>query len=434
MGRIEKTVFISYRRVHTSWALAIFQNLTQNGYDVFFDFNGIASGDFEAVILENIRARAHFLVLLTPSALDRCAEPTDWLRREIETALESGRNIVPLMLDGFDFSNSEVTNQFSGKLSALKHYNALRVPADYFSEAMTRLREKFLNVPLDAVLQPASSFAQETAREHQAAAHKAPEIPDTELRSVANAAPQKTQKRKKPPAMREAHRAPVLAPETSPEASGAFSPTVTSHPSGARPPWLTTEPETPDINKPFLLPIEDIFSISGRGTVITGRIARGKIKVGEEVEIVGFREPRKTTVTGVEMFKKLHNEGLAGDNVGVLLRGVFKDELERGMVLAKPGSIGSGKKFSAEVYMLPTEEGGRPAPFFKGYRPQFYLRTTDVTGTAELPEGTEMVKPGDNVNLVIELVTPVAIEKGLLFAIREGGRTVGAGRICQVHT
>ena len=432
MGRIEKTVFISYRRVNTSWALAIFQNLTQNGYDVFFDFNGIASGDFEAVILENIRARAHFLVLLTPSALDRCAEPTDWLRREIETALESGRNIVPLMLDGFDFSNSEVTNQFSGKLSALKHYNALRVPADYFSEAMTRLREKFLNVPLDAVLQPASSFAQETAREHQAAAYKAPEIPDTELRSVANAAPQKTQKRKKPPAMREAHRAPVLAPETSPEASGAFSPTVTSHPSGARPPWLTTEPETPDINKPFLLPIEDIFSISGRGTVITGRIARGKIKVGEEVEIVGFREPRKTTVTGVEMFKKLHNEGLAGDNVGVLLRGVKKEDVERGQVIAKPGSITPHKKFKAEVYVLSKEEGGRHTPFFSNYRPQFYFRTTDVTGQVKLPEGVEMVMPGDNVAVEVDLITPIAMEKTIRFAIREGGKTVGAGRVSDI--
>jgi len=194
MGRIEKTVFISYRRVNASWALAIFQNLTQNGYDVFFDFTGIASGDFETVILENIRARAHFLALLTPSALERCTEPTDWLRREIETALDSGRNIVPLMLEGFDFSGPAITNQLSGKLSALKRYNALRVPADYFSEAMERLRERFLNAPLDSVLQPASSFAQETAREHQAAAHNAPEVQDTELRSPAAMPPQDTRK------------------------------------------------------------------------------------------------------------------------------------------------------------------------------------------------------------------------------------------------
>lgn len=432
MGRIEKTVFISYRRVNTSWALAIFQNLTQNGYDVFFDFTGIASGDFEAVILENIRARAHFLVLLTPSALDRCAETTDWLRREIEAALESGRNIVPLMLEGFDFSHTDVTNQLSGKLAALKRYNALRVPADYFSEAMARLREKFLNVPLDAILQPASSLAQETAREHQAAAQNAPEVPDAELRSPADSPAQNTENHKNSLAMAEGHKAEVMAHEISREARLDFAPTVSAHRSVGPPPWLLAEAESPDPNRPFLLPIEDVFSISGRGTVVTGRIERGKVKVGEQVEIVGFRESRKTTVVGVEMFKKLFDEGTAGDTVGLLLRGIGNDELERGMVLASPRSIAAGKKFRAEVYMLTTEDGGRHTPFFTGYRPQFYLRTTDVTGVAELPAGIEMVMPGDSMSLVIELITQVALEKGLRFAIREGGRTVGAGRILQV--
>src|ERR1700680_3586080 len=187
-----------------------------------------------------------------------------------------------------------------------------------------------------------------------------------------------------------------------------------------------------ELDKPFLMPIEDIFSISGRGTVVTGRIERGKVKVGEEVEIVGFRDTRKTVVTGVEMFKKQLDEGLAGDNAGLLLRGIGKDDVERGMVLAKPGSITPHTKFKAEVYILTKEEGGRHTPFFKGYRPQFYLRTTDVTGVAELPAGTEMVMPGDNVSLVIELITPVAMEKGLRFAIREGGHTVGAGTISEI--
>jgi elongation factor Tu len=187
-----------------------------------------------------------------------------------------------------------------------------------------------------------------------------------------------------------------------------------------------------DVDKPFLMPIEDIFSISGRGTVVTGRIERGKVKVGEEVEIVGFRETRKTVVTGVEMFKKSLDEGLAGDNAGLLLRGTPKEDVERGMVLAKPGSITPHTKFKAEVYVLTKEEGGRHTPFFKGYRPQFYFRTTDVTGVAELPAATEMVMPGDNVALTIELITPVAMEKGLRFAIREGGRTVGAGTISEI--
>ena len=187
-----------------------------------------------------------------------------------------------------------------------------------------------------------------------------------------------------------------------------------------------------ELDKPFLMPIEDIFSIQGRGTVVTGRIERGKVKVGEEVEIVGFRETRKTVVTGVEMFKKQLDEGLAGDNAGLLLRGTAKEDVERGMVLAKPGSITPHTKFKAEVYILTKEEGGRHTPFFKGYRPQFYLRTTDVTGVAELPAATEMVMPGDNVQLVIELITPVAMEKGLRFAIREGGHTVGAGTISEI--
>ena len=188
------------------------------------------------------------------------------------------------------------------------------------------------------------------------------------------------------------------------------------------------------LDLPFLMPIEDIFSISGRGTVVTGRIERGKIKVGEDCEIVGFRETRKTVCTGVEMFKKQLDEGLAGDNAGLLLRGIAKEDVERGMVLAKGGSITPHTKFKAEVYILTKEEGGRHTPFFKGYRPQFYLRTTDVTGIAELPEGTEMVMPGDNVSLVIELITPVAMEKGLRFAIREGGHTVGAGTISEIVT
>ena len=181
------------------------------------------------------------------------------------------------------------------------------------------------------------------------------------------------------------------------------------------------------VDKPFLMPIEDIFSISGRGTVVTGRIERGKVKVGEDIEIVGFRETRKTVCTGVEMFKKQLDEGLAGDNAGLLLRGIPKEDVERGMVLAKPGSITPHTVFKGEVYVLSKEEGGRHTPFFKGYRPQFYFRTTDVTGVAQLPEGVEMVMPGDNVQLEVELITPVALEKGLRFAIREGGRTVGAG-------
>ncbi len=187
-----------------------------------------------------------------------------------------------------------------------------------------------------------------------------------------------------------------------------------------------------DVDKDFLMPIEDVFSISGRGTVVTGRIERGIVKVSEEVEIVGFRETRKKVVTGVEMFKKLLDEGQAGDNVGVLLRGTERTDVERGMVLAKPGSITPHTKFKAEVYVLSKEEGGRHTPFFNGYRPQFYFRTTDVTGSANLPEGVEMVMPGDNTNLTITLITPIAMEKGLRFAIREGGRTVGAGTISEV--
>jgi elongation factor Tu len=187
-----------------------------------------------------------------------------------------------------------------------------------------------------------------------------------------------------------------------------------------------------DVDKPFLMPIEDIFSIQGRGTVVTGRVERGKAKVGEEMEIVGFRPTRKTVVTGVEMFKKLLDEGQAGDNVGLLLRGVEKDEVERGQVIAKPGSITPHMRFKGEVYVLSKEEGGRHTPFFNGYRPQFYFRTTDVTGVAKLPEGMEMVMPGDNVNLTVELITPVAMDKGLRFAIREGGRTVGAGTVTEV--
>jgi len=182
----------------------------------------------------------------------------------------------------------------------------------------------------------------------------------------------------------------------------------------------------------FLMPIEDVFSISGRGTVVTGRIERGRIKVGDEVEIVGLRETQKTTCTGVEMFRKLLDEGVAGDNVGVLLRGTKREEVERGQVLAKPGSITPHTKFECEVYILTKEEGGRHTPFFKGYRPQFYFRTTDVTGAIELPEGTEMVMPGDNVRLKVELIAPIAMEEGLRFAIREGGRTVGAGVVSKI--
>jgi len=187
-----------------------------------------------------------------------------------------------------------------------------------------------------------------------------------------------------------------------------------------------------DIDKDFLMPIEDIFSISGRGTVVTGRVERGVVKVGEEIEIVGIRPTTKTVVTGVEMFRKLLDQGQAGDNIGVLLRGTKKDEVERGQVLAKPGSITPHTKFKGEVYILTKEEGGRHTPFFNGYRPQFYFRTTDVTGAAQLPEGTEMVMPGDNVNLEVELIAPIAMEKGVRFAIREGGRTVGAGTVTDI--
>jgi elongation factor Tu len=187
-----------------------------------------------------------------------------------------------------------------------------------------------------------------------------------------------------------------------------------------------------DVDRPFLMPIEDIFSITGRGTVVTGRVERGRVHVGEEVEIVGFRDTRTTVVTGVEMFRKLLDEGMAGDNVGLLLRGIEKDEVERGQVICKPGSITPHTKFKAEVYVLKKEEGGRHTPFFSGYRPQFYLRTTDVTGSVKLPQGVEMVMPGDNTTMEVELIQPVAMDKGLRFAIREGGHTVGAGAVSEV--
>jgi elongation factor Tu len=190
-------------------------------------------------------------------------------------------------------------------------------------------------------------------------------------------------------------------------------------------------PERP-LDKPFLMPVEDVFGIKGRGTVVTGRIERGIVKTGEEIEIIGIIETRKTTVTGVEMFKKLLDEGQAGDNVGCLLRGVERDDVQRGQVLAKPGSVKPHTTFEAQVYILSKEEGGRHTPFFNGYRPQFYMRTTDVTGSIKLPEGVEMVMPGDNVNMVVELIQPVACEEGLRFAIREGGRTVGAGVVTKI--
>jgi elongation factor Tu len=187
-----------------------------------------------------------------------------------------------------------------------------------------------------------------------------------------------------------------------------------------------------DIDKPFLMPVEDVFSISGRGTVVTGRIESGIVKVGEEIEIVGVRATVKTTVTGVEMFRKLLDQGQAGDNAGLLLRGTKRDDVERGQVLCKPGSIKPHTDFEAEVYVLSKDEGGRHTPFFKGYRPQFYFRTTDVTGACELPEGVEMVMPGDNVKMVVSLIAPIAMTEGLRFAIREGGRTVGAGVVAKV--
>ncbi len=186
------------------------------------------------------------------------------------------------------------------------------------------------------------------------------------------------------------------------------------------------------IDKPFLMPVEDVFSISGRGTVVTGRVERGIVKVGEEVEIVGLRNTQKTVVTGVEMFRKLLDQGQAGDNIGALIRGLKREDVERGQVMAKPGSINPHKKFKAEIYVLTKEEGGRHTPFFKGYKPQFYFRTTDVTGAVHLPEGTEMVMPGDNISITVELLTPIAMEKELRFAIREGGRTVGAGVVAEI--
>jgi elongation factor Tu len=187
-----------------------------------------------------------------------------------------------------------------------------------------------------------------------------------------------------------------------------------------------------EMDKPFLMPVEDVFSISGRGTVVTGRIERGIVKVNDEVEIVGLKATQKTICTGVEMFRKLLDSGQAGDNVGVLLRGTKREEVERGQVLAKPGSITPHTGFEAEVYVLTKEEGGRHTPFFKGYRPQFYFRTTDVTGSIELPAGTEMVMPGDNIKMVVELISPIAMEEGLRFAIREGGKTVGAGVVAKI--
>jgi elongation factor Tu len=187
-----------------------------------------------------------------------------------------------------------------------------------------------------------------------------------------------------------------------------------------------------DVDKPFLMPIEDVFSISGRGTVVTGRVERGQVKVGDEIEVVGIKETVKTVCTGVEMFRKILDQGQAGDNIGVLLRGIKREDVERGQVLAKPGSITPHRKFKAEAYILTKEEGGRHTPFFNGYRPQFYFRTTDVTGVVTLPDGVEMVMPGDNVSMSVELITPIAMEKELRFAIREGGRTVGAGVISDV--
>jgi elongation factor Tu len=187
-----------------------------------------------------------------------------------------------------------------------------------------------------------------------------------------------------------------------------------------------------ETDKPFLMPIEDVFSISGRGTVVTGRVERGRVKVGEEVEIVGFKDTQKTVVTGVEMFRKILDEGQAGDNVGVLLRGIKREDVERGQVLAQPGTITPHTKFEAEAYILTKDEGGRHTPFFNGYRPQFYFRTTDVTGVLNLPEGTEMVMPGDNIKITGDLITPVAMDEGLRFAIREGGRTVGAGVVSKI--
>jgi elongation factor Tu len=188
-----------------------------------------------------------------------------------------------------------------------------------------------------------------------------------------------------------------------------------------------------EVDKPFIMPVEDVFTISGRGTVVTGRVERGIVKVGEEIEIVGFKATQKTVATGVEMFRKLLDEGQAGDNIGVLLRGTKREDVERGQVLAKPGSITPHTNFNAEAYVLTKEEGGRHTPFFNGYRPQFYFRTTDVTGVVKLPEGTEMVMPGDNINVEIELITPVAMDNGLKFAIREGGRTVGAGVVTKIN-
>jgi elongation factor Tu len=191
------------------------------------------------------------------------------------------------------------------------------------------------------------------------------------------------------------------------------------------------EPERA-VDGAFLMPVEDVFSISGRGTVVTGRVERGVVKVGEEIEIIGIRDTQKTTCTGVEMFRKLLDEGRAGENVGVLLRGTKREDVERGQVLAKPGSVKPHTKFEAEVYILSKDEGGRHTPFFKGYRPQFYFRTTDVTGACELPEGVEMVMPGDNIQMVVTLIAPIAMEDGLRFAIREGGRTVGAGVVAKI--
>jgi elongation factor Tu len=186
------------------------------------------------------------------------------------------------------------------------------------------------------------------------------------------------------------------------------------------------------VDQPFLMPIEDVFSIAGRGTVVTGRIERGVVKVGEEIEIIGINDTTKTTCTGVEMFRKLLDEGRAGENCGILLRGTKREEIERGQVLAKPGSVNPHTKFEAEVYVLSKDEGGRHTPFFKGYRPQFYFRTTDVTGACELPDGVEMVMPGDNIKMVVTLINPIAMEEGLRFAIREGGRTVGAGVVAKI--
>jgi len=345
MERIQKTVFISYRRTDIFKALAVFQYLTQHGYDVFFDFDGIGSGDFERIIIENIKARAHFLVVLTPSALERCGEPADWLRREIETAIQTKRNIIPLMFDGFDFGTSSIANQLTGKLVTLKSYNALPVVAAYFTEAMSRLGEKYLNVRLETVLHPASRTAQDTAKAQRAAANatlvkQGKLIAEEEQGRIEEeknwARREKESRRLESETQRKAEKERLRQQErewSEEETKLKTQDQIEGHRASVRQAALEQSEGSKDdsqgavtTTKPaFFLRIEDIFSITGRGTVVTGVVKSGTCQVGQEVAILkNGIQLRRSVVLGIEKFRKLIDTAETGDNVGILLRDVVK--------------------------------------------------------------------------------------------------------------